>query len=369
MAGIRIGGVAVLNFCSPPVGAYGGSATSGDPQVYRWCSSDDPGDMTAYTDFSGFTDADQVHNPVLSPDKTKILFEVLGASSGYREVWVVDNVPGSTPTQLVADGSNYVIHPSWGADSDTFVYVHCAGGLLQGGTVYKDTVAAPGSPTSLKAATGGRSPFRPQFNFDGSRVAYIFSEDSGSGSGQLRVMDDDGSNDASIDGSLTGVRLNQPPQFSWANSENSIVYDDGASGSNGIYVIQDDGTGKTQINSVGDAAGAASRVSAFAWAPDDSFAVITANLSFGHYDVIRAELDGSDTTQLGSTGGSTANYFQTAIVFENRIWFIERVAAGGYGQLSSMSLSGTGYANHFASNAGPGDLIEAFGGGDGFYYN
>ena len=104
-----------------------GSALAGDPQVYRPCSNNAAGTMTQITNFTGFTVANQCHNPVLSPDGSKILFEITSATSGYREIWVV-NATGGTGTQLVADGSNYVIHPFWAPDSDTFVYVRCAGG-------------------------------------------------------------------------------------------------------------------------------------------------------------------------------------------------------------------------------------------------
>ena len=227
MGGVRLAGIALNVTISPPWTAYGGAATSGDPQVYRWTSANAPGEANVYTDFSGFVDADQCHNPVLSPDESMILFEVTGASSGYREIWVTDNVVGSTPTLLVADGSNYVIHPFWSSDSDTFCYVHCAGGLLQGGTIYKDQVSAIGSPVSLKVAGGGLSPFRPQFNFDGTRIAYLMDQDVGSGAGEVRVMDDDGTNDASVFTTLNRVRLDNPAQMSWANTMNTIAFETG----------------------------------------------------------------------------------------------------------------------------------------------
>lgn len=371
MAGVRIGGVAIVVTCSPPWTAFGGAgAPSTDPQVFAACSVDAAGEATVYTDFSGFTDADQCHNPVLSPDGTKILFEVLGATSGFREVWVVDAVAGSTPTQLVADGSNYVIHPSWGADSDTFVYVHCASGLLAGGTIYKDTVSSPGSPTSLKAATGGFSPFRPQFNHDGTRVAYIWDQDVGSGSSELRCMDDDGTNDAALDNTLAGYTLNDPPQFGWANSQNLIAYTDGQVARN-TYVIDDTGAGKTQLDSAGVAAGVATYVSAFPFAPDDSFVVITGNLGSGYISIIRAELDGSNTTDLSTTMGATnQSYYRTAIVHGGRIWFIRATAANGAAsRVGSMLPDGSDETTNFDNTLGSGTEVADFTGGDGFYFN
>lgn len=356
----------------PPITAYEGSALDGDPQVFRAFQDAPPGVLSAVTNFSGFTQADQCMNPTLSPDGTKIIFEVLSSTTGFREVWVVNNRPHSTPTQLVADASNYCLHPAWGADSDTFVYVKGASGATTGGTIYKDTVSAVGSPTALKSASGGFSPFRPQFNFDGTRVAYVFDKDLGSG-GDLRVMDDDGANDASLDSALIGYRINQPPQFSWANTQNLIAYDDGASGSNALYVIADDGTGKTQINSAGDAAGASSRISGMAWPADDSFVVCSALILHTFYDVVRAELDGSDTSSLNSSHGPVnQSYYQSAVVFGDRIWFIDSTdASGSQGKLSSMALDGTDYTNNFDSASGTGDQVSAFSntGGDGFYWN
>lgn len=362
-------GVAFVLECSPPWTAFGGSATSGDPQVYAACSSDAAGTATQYTDFAGFTDADQCHNPVLSPDGTKILFEVLGASTGYREVWVVDATPGSSPTQLVADASNYVVHPAWGPDSDTFVYVHCSGGALLNGTIYKDTVSSPGSPVSLKVASGS-SPWRPQFNFDGTRVAYIYDANA-SAACDLRCMDADGTNDASLDNTIGGYTFTQPPQFSWANTQNLIAYSD-AQFPAGIFVIDDAGAGKTQINANGDAAGANSVVSGEAWPSDDSFVVITANLGVGgFFSVVRAEVDGSDTTALNASRGSVnQGWFEAAKVYGNRIWFISATdASASKGRISSVALDGTDLQDNFDSSLGSGDQVAAFAGGDGWYFN
>ena len=364
--------VAFVVNCSPPFTAFGGAATAfGDPQVYRWCSTNGPGEANAYTDFSNFTEADQCHNPVLSPDGTKILFEINQQATGYREVWVTDNIVGSTPTALVQDASNYVIHPSWGPDSDTFTYVHCAAGALAGGTVYKDTVSAPGTPTSLKAAGGGLSPFRPQFNFDGTRIAYIMDQDVGSGAGELRVMDDDGTNDAAVFNTLNRIRLDQPAQHSWANAANIIAFETGAAGSNAAYIINDDGSGQTQINANGDAAGAAAVMSAFAWPPDDSYVVIGAHIGTP-WSPVRCELDGSTTTQLGTTGGVNQNYFKAPIVYNNRIWFISATdtsTIGVRGRLSSMALDGTDETVDFDTSLGTGDQVLPFVGGDGFYFD
>jgi len=374
MGGIRLGGRVFIPLCSPPIGAIEdtGAPTWGDGQVYMACAGDAAGLMTQLTDFDdGGSTSLQCLNPVISPDGTKVLFQMLSGITGFYEIWVVATSPFSTAVQLVADASNYIIHPAWGPDSDTFLYVHCAGGAVVDGTIYKDTVSAVGSPVSLKAAAGATSPYRPQFNFDGTRVAYIFDKNVLSGA-DLRVMDADGSNDASLDNTLNGIDFDKPPQFSWANTMNMIAYTDGFGGSNGGYVINDDGTGKTQINANGVAAGANCAISGRAWPADDSFVVFGANKGNGYFDVIRAEVDGSTTTSLSAVSGhgaSTLTRMMMPLIYRSRIWFIEKAGNVGAGWVSSFALDGSGYVNHFDSEAGTGDQIVPFAGGDGWYYN
>jgi Tol biopolymer transport system component len=242
MAGIRIGGVTIITVCSPPWAGFGGAGTSGDPQVYVACTSDAAGEATAYTDFAGFADADECYNPVIYPDGTQVLFEVLSATTGFREIWVTDTTAGATPTQLVTDGSEYCFHPGWGPDSDTFVYVLGSGGALSAGSVYKDTVSAPGSPTLLKANSGSQGSFRPQFNFDGTRVAYLYAA---TGDPQLRCMDDDGTNESVI---YTGTLLGANCAWSW--DDTTIGFFDSVGDDRNYMVIQSDGTGQTTWETV-----------------------------------------------------------------------------------------------------------------------
>ncbi len=372
MGGIRLGGRVIIVNCSPPVGAYGaGGSPTTDPQVWRSCSDNAPGVMNAYTDFSGFTDIDQVSNPVLSPDGTKILFEGNSVSTGYRNIWVTDNIINSTPTLLVDDPSNYRMHHAWHPDSDQFIYVAPTGGTFNNALILVDSVTSPGSPTTVHTPPATWTCYRPHFNFDGSRIAYFQEKNSGAGAGcDIRVMDDDGSNDAALDTGLTGYRFNQPPAHSWAQGSNQLVYDTGGSGNN-IFVIQDDGSGKTNVIANGPAAGGSGRLSEFAWPPDDSYVVYTANLGNGFMDIIRAELDGSTTTRLNTSHGAiNQTWFQAAIIYNNRIWFIEATdGSSSQGWLSSVALGGTDYVKNFDSTAGTGDTVYPFTGGDGFYYN
>lgn len=326
--------------------------------------------MTQITDFAdGGSTISQVYNPVLSPDGTKILFNARNASTGYWEVWVVNNQGASTATVLVSDASNYVRYPAWSSDSDTFVYTHQAGGLSTGGTIYKDTVSSPGSPVALKAAAGGYSPYRAQVSYDGTRVAYIWDQDVGVGH-ELRCMDIDGTNDIQLDSNVSIAP--DPPGFSWALTQNVLAYDKANGGSNPIYVINDDGTGKTQINANGDAAGAACLLSHLAWAPADAFVVLTCNIGSGFWNITRAEVDGSDTTIINFAHGPVnQNNFKVALVASNRIWFIEQTSgSAGEGWVASVAIDGTGYTKNFDSSDGSGDQVGAFSsGGDGWYFN
>lgn len=350
----------------PPFGAAEGSSLDGDYNVYRTYVGAPDGSAK---NISGFNDgaltSEGVHNPTISPDRSKILFEVDNASTGLNEIWVVA-AKGGTPTQLVGDGTNRAMHPSWGPDSDTFVYHLTNGSATSGGSILLDTVSNVGSPTTLKSASGGSSPYRPQINHDGTKVAYLFDKDVGSGA-ELRIVDPDGTNDTLLD-TITNHR-GQGPQFGWANSANKIAYDTGATGSNGIYVINSDGTGKTQINANGDAAGAACRVSRMSWPPDDSYVVISANNAIitGQFQVCKAELDGSTTTGLNSSHGpsdNSANFWNEALVFEGRIWFIEQAVTGG--MVASFAMDGTGYRVDL--DVTQDTLIDNFANGDGWSF-
>lgn len=348
--------------CSPPLGL---SRQSDDTyNVYRACSNDADGDATQITDFADAgADADGIENPRLSPDGTKILFQRASTITGYTEIWVVDATPGSTATQLVAEAGRYLMHPSWAPDNDTFVYVRgSSGGATSGGQIEKDTVSSPGSPTTIKAASAGFSPYRPQFNFDGSRVAYLWNKDIGTPD-ELRCMDADGSNDATVDTGVPWIS-NDPQQYGWARGSNQLCY----SNNTNAYVINDDGTGKTQINANGDAAGVPLIVTADCWAPDDSHVVVTANLGNGYYDLIRAELDGSDTSRLNlSHGAANQTWMKGAYVYASRIWFIEVASSANGGKVASTLIDGTDYRVDLDVNADT--ILDWIGGGDGFVWN
>lgn len=364
MGGIRLGATAVVVTCSPPFGIQ--SSVDSSFNAYRACSNNAPGEATAYSDFAdGDTVIGNIHNVRISPDQTKILFQLLSEVTGLEEVWVVNNSPGSTATQLLSSGTDSFYHPSWGADSDTFVYVQAAGaGLPTGGAIKKDQVSAIGSPTTLKTAAAGFSVYRPQFNFDGTKVAYWYQQNAGA-SDELRCMNDDGTGDATVDTGVGNYDNNNPQQFGWARGMNMIAYDAGTN----AYVINSDGTGRVQINANGDAAGVAVNVTQDCWAMDDSFVVVTCNLGSGFFNLIRAELDGSNTASLNASHGTpNQSWMRGAFIANARIWFLETIGGGGeIQQVASTLEDGTDYRVDLDVSLG--SSLAGFFGGDGFVWN
>lgn len=352
---------AVVDIISPPFGAF--DAVSGDAQVWRAKTTDPPKTAVAYTDLV-FAVAEGCSNPVLSPDRTKILFQTLSGSSGFYEIWVVDNVPGSTPTLLLADPANYWFSPFWHPDSDRFVCVHGDAGDFAGDLVLT-SVSAPGTQTVLKTQDGTDQPLRPQISPDGAKVAYWWDQITGTGL-ELRVMDIDGSDDTLLHAAATGSYRFMGPQFGWSHDSQLIAFDDGVTSGPGpgLFVIAPDGTGEVQINSTGVAAGTG-RISHLCFPPDDSYVVFASNLGSGYAEAIRAELDGSDTVSLNGTVGArgTLSVFYNHLVFEGRIWFIE----SDLETVSYMALDGSGYTQ--ALDIDDESLMFALGGGDGFYFN
>lgn len=361
MSGIRLSSAAPRS-CSPPLGLQRTSDSSFN--VYRACVGNAAGNATQISNFAdGATVIDGVHNARLSPDGRKILFQVLAASGGNEEIWVVSSTPGSTATQLLADVSDSFYHASWASDSDTFVYVQGTGsGLPTGGAIKKDQVSAIGSPTTLKTAAAGFSVYRPQFNYDDSLVAYWYQQTVGSDA--LRCMNADGTGDAAVDTGVGNYDNNNPQQFGWARTQNLIAYDAGAN----AYIIASDGTGRVQINANGPAAGVPMNVTADCWAAGDAFVVTTGTSGFLFLGLYRCETDGSNTTLLNAShGSSNQTWMRGAYVYDNRIWFIETASDVGGGKVSSVAMDGSDYVNNL--NVLDDTVLEIVSGGDGFVWN
>lgn len=362
MRGLRVSARAVVpRLCSPP---FSLTRVSDDSfNVYRACVGNAAGDATQISNFSdGATVIDSIYNPRLSPDGTKILFEALVAG-GLTEIWVVSATPGSTATQLIADGSKRLFHPSWHPDSDQFVYVRTQSSSTAGGQIEVDSVSAIGSPATIKAFSSGFSPYRPQFNHDGTLVAYLYTKDLGTPD-DFRVMNANGTGDASLDATNVGnYQSTNPQQFGWAHAANKLCY----AGSSNAYIINSDGTGRTQINANGPAAGAAMRVTSDCWAPADAFVVVSADLGSGHR-AIRCETDGSTTSVLNASHGpDNQNWMRGVYIYNGRIWFIETADGASGGKISSILLDGTDYRVDLDVN--PNTILDDIGGGEGFVFD
>ena len=365
MGGVRLGGRVIIVSCSPPFTNSDISATD-SVQVYRACTGDAVGNATQITTFTdGRTVQEEATNPILSPNGSKILFEVLSNSNDW-EIWVTNSTPGSTATQLVAALDEHYYHPSWGADSNTFVYVQGTENRLGGPfTIFKDTVSSPGSPTTIVSlASGiGRYLARPRFNFDGTRIAYMQFNGTNA---QLRCCDADGSNDNNVQTLASGYDFNDPPSFGWANSSNLIAWQDG---STGLYIGTDTGTGIIQLNDGGDSAGIGANVSHSPFIADDSAVIYSAIQEATRCGVFRADVSGTpNPTDINLLHGPTnSTYMRAPIVYNGRVWFVEFVSGGDQG-VASMLPDGSGYQLHLDVSLGTPDLAD-FSTGWGWYFN
>jgi hypothetical protein len=98
--------------------------------------------------------------------------------------------------------------------------------------------------------------------------------------------------------------------------------------------------------------------------------VITANIGGGFWSVMRAELDGSDTTNLSDTIGAHGPPWDgVAIVFRGRIWFVRTNDTANAARIGSMAIDGSDEVTNFDNTLGAGDYVADFGPGDGFYFD
>lgn len=357
----KLSGYAVILQCSPPFGVI---QLDGDVNIYRSCTGDAAGTPTAFTDWAdGGTTTDQVINAVLSPDETKIIYEQWNAVTGFAEVWVVANTPGSTPTAVVVDANEYCRHPQWASDSDTIVYTRSINSTNVGGQVESISVTG-GGPTVLytPADTVNFGCWRPSFSFDDSRIAFWLLKSLGNDATEgPYAMDANGANVVQLDTSKN--YLTDGSQHGWARTQNVLVYNDGAGT---LYTINDDGTGQTQVNANGSIAGLNPKVSWSSWAAADAFIVAT-GFNGSEWLIHRVETDGSTSSLLDATHGApNQNYMKNAIIYNSRIWFIEGASSANQGLLSSIAMDGTDYVNNLDLTAGA--VGDYFYGGSGFEF-
>jgi len=357
-------GVSFVLVCSPPFTAH--DIPTDSFNVFRSCEGDAAGDPTAFTDWAdGGVTLEGAFNPVLSPDSTKIVYTQMNVATGLGELWVVNNSPGSTPTAVLTSATEWLNTPMWHPDSDRIVYTRGAsGGDFYGGTI-ETLLISVGTPSVLYTPTGSQRAYRPSYNFDGSRIAFMLDTTGGSGTHDLIVMDDDGSNVNVVDGSCT-YRLDGS-QWSWANTQDVLAYENGRTGGAiACKVVNGDGTGSTKI-SVGDLDLTSMRMGKFAWPSDDSFVEIASNQGDGYYASYRAETNGSGSTRLQFTHGSANQAFMRQhMIYNSRIWFIEVASGTSGGTIGSTALDGSDYVESLDVNDAA--IINDFSSGEGFEY-
>ena len=352
---------AYLPVLSPPFGAFEGAAGDGDVNVYRRHRTDAAGDATRYTawDDGGLT-IEGVHDPVLSPDGTMIAFIGVPVSSNLGALYVVANTPGSTATLLEDDGATWINHPMWSPDSSTIVFTRGgAAGNVYGGTV-ESIPAAGGAPTVLYTPGGSDLAYRPAYNFDGSRIAFVKAI---TGNDELWIMDADGSPAASVATLASNYRFDGP-MVAWSPFADRLVYDDGALGAV-LRVINGNGTGSTVVNP-GVTNATVCRVGNQAWIDADTF-VFVSNQGDGFLRLYAGDAGGANEAALSLTNGSANQFWmKQPLVYAGRIWFIETASSSNGGRLASFALDGSDYVEELDVNDAT--LLDWFVGGTGFYY-
>ncbi|MBV9156090.1 MAG: PD40 domain-containing protein, partial [Acidobacteriaceae bacterium] len=262
-------------------------------------------------------------NPQFSPDGTKIAFT--SWRSGTGQIWMM-NADGSNQTALTSSSSLNVTAPSWSPDgaalavstgdasgNQGIAVMNADGTGLHAIVSHMATTLEPAwerilppkppfngklvfnsigstSPTTIYTTnpddtevtnvSGVDGGFEPAWSPDGTRLAFLGNNPSGLG---IYVMDADGANRRLVVPSTT-----QPVVvgLAWSGDGSKIAYTarNAAGASADIWTVNVDGTGNTDIISVGEFP---------AWSPDGS------KLLFNRaWAIVEANADGSNQTTL-----------------------------------------------------------------------
>lgn len=351
MGGVRFSAVATV----PPPGCtglpYSVSLFDDGFFVFKCAERILSGDEPQFEDIS---------NPILSPDRTKIAFDInFPGPNGEGQIRSIP-VGGGSYTVVSEDdpGGSYFLQPSWHPDSDTLIYIHADPTTGFFGRIVSGKVSDPQNETTLYTppSTANYGPMRPQYNRDGTLIAFFLDGGVGATASVtgLYIMDADGSNVTQLDTWATAS-----PRFSFGYDGSQLAWgpDDtiyygrysftGGPNPQGIYKIQPDGTGMTQLTTDAETSVQNCRIANRAFLPDDSALIITSawptRLSTG-WTIYQLALDGSGGSRLNDTHGpDNREYFRCAYVHpeDGRIWFVEQAVDDGV--ISSMAVDGSDY--------------------------
>jgi len=210
---------------------------------------------------------DSISNPVISPDGTMVAYcQNNGPSFGEATMYVISAL-GGTPVQLDAVTGSEVLHPYWRPDSGKIVYtIGDAAGHFHGDGIWEINPDGTGKNQLLASAGGGDGFVRPQYNRDGSLIAFMRADfDPTQTSPELWVMNADGTGDALV--VAMGVLNQECSQFAFANTSDRIAYETGGTGD--VFTIDPDGTDQVEISDGSEQW----FVTKYSWAPDDSYLI------------------------------------------------------------------------------------------------
>ena len=176
------------------------------------------------------TDGDD-HNPVWSPDSTRIAFH--HSTQSTTKILIV-NADGSGQRPLARTrGEEW--GPRWSPDGTRIAFT---GVPRRNATPSVHVVASDGSgQTSLGPGAN------PRWSPDGSRIAFVDYGDAGS-TWEIVSINPDGTDPVPL--SRTGPRT-LPTGLVWSPDGSAIAFSSSHDGDDEIYVVNADGTGQTQL--------------------------------------------------------------------------------------------------------------------------
>lgn len=374
MAGIRIGGSGVITVGTLPFSLIEGTIAPEDAdQVNVWIVTNGvPIRLTPYTDPTCVSPpcGDEMHSPKLNDAGTLVAYTDFDpGGSGAQELYVVA-ADGSSTYPVTAYYSeatgDWLNHACWNPDGDKIVLTNgnFNGGGLVGGKIVE--VTYPGGVDTDLWTPATQTPQReegnaPQYSPDGTMICFFVNINPGGGgtlaNQGLWVMDADGSNVTQLDNwssaSNNAGYLYSGTQAAWSHDSQWIAYVDrglGGGGTWSVWKIQPDGTNKTLLAD-GSSGTIRHSVAHSAWLPDDSAVICTERSSSGRRAILRAEADGSGTTELvpNTDGPEGTQNFQCAYrdFRSNRINWIYQITPSAV-IIRTCAIDGTDMQDTYA---------------------